>query len=131
MMLTRAAAEALAVKGVAVEKIITNFQTFTVRNPRRFLQAVVSDFLMTHHRRSLFDTVEDLQSFVQQLQAADAGSRFKKVQHRFQIAASWGEEIRAQVMRSYSLMKSWVQTCQFSFQQEHGEDGLGFTVKDE
>ncbi|KAJ7589129.1 hypothetical protein C8J56DRAFT_1048758 [Mycena floridula] len=127
----RATAEALAVEGAAVEKIMADFQTFTGHNPRRFLQAVVSDFLATCHRRSLFNTINDLQSIVQQLQAADAGPRFEKVLHRFQTVASWGEEIRVQTMRGHALTQSWVQTHRFTFQQEHGDDGLGFTVEDE
>ncbi|KAJ7577436.1 hypothetical protein C8J56DRAFT_1061090 [Mycena floridula] len=127
----RAADEALAVEGTAVEKILAEFQAFTIHNPRRFLQAVVSDFLATRHRKSLFEMVEELQSFVQQLQAAEAGPRFEKVLVRFQTVAGWAQEIRVQVMRGHALTQCWIQTRRFAFQQEHSEDGLGFTVEDE
>ncbi|KAJ7589297.1 hypothetical protein C8J56DRAFT_888886 [Mycena floridula] len=127
----RAADEALAVEGAAVEKILAEFQAFTIHNPRRFLQAVVSDFLATRHRKSLFEMVEELQSFVQQLQAAEAGPRFEKVLVRFQTVAGWAQEIRVQVMRGHALTQCWIQTRRFAFQQEHSEDGLGFTVEDE
>ncbi|KAJ7573369.1 hypothetical protein C8J56DRAFT_1066403 [Mycena floridula] len=113
----------------ALEQVTAEFQAFTIHNPCRFLQAVVSDYVTTRHRQSLFQTVKALDALLEKLVAIGSSSDLLKAQTRFQTVVDWAEEIRIQVMRSYDLTDLWFHSRRFAFQQEHGDDGLGFTAE--
>ncbi|KAJ7579777.1 hypothetical protein C8J56DRAFT_1058793 [Mycena floridula] len=109
-------------------KVFEEFQSFTVRNPRRFLQAVVEDYLQTKHKPSIFATVQKLQSFVNRLNA-NMSPQNNKMKESLTLVAGWAIEIRIEVHRSYDFTLQRFQSCCFSFQQDHDNDGLGFTVE--
>ncbi|KAJ7579431.1 hypothetical protein C8J56DRAFT_1059026 [Mycena floridula] len=122
------AAEAKALNGTD-SALVEPASRFMIHNPRRFLQAVVSDYVTTRHRQSLFQTVKALDALLEKLVAIGSSSDLLKAQTRFQTVVDWAEEIRIQVMRSYDLTDLWFRSCRFAFQQEHGDDGLGFTAE--
>ncbi|KAJ7573028.1 hypothetical protein C8J56DRAFT_1066955 [Mycena floridula] len=114
----------------APSTVLEDFHSFTCRNPRRFLQAVVSDYLETKHRPSLFATIADLQAIVNKFDTSSGSKDHDKAKESLLLIASWANEIRIEVTRSYDLTLKRFHSESFSFQLAHDHDGLGFTVDD-
>ncbi|KAJ7598208.1 hypothetical protein C8J56DRAFT_1038997 [Mycena floridula] len=110
-------------------KVFEEFQCYTVRNPRRFLQAVVEDYLQTKDKPSVFATAQMLQSFVERLNI-DPSPQTNKIKESLTLVAGWATEIRIEVHRSYDFTLKRFQNRHFLFQRDHDNDGLGFTVEE-
>ncbi|KAJ7573270.1 hypothetical protein C8J56DRAFT_1066525 [Mycena floridula] len=110
--------------------VLEEFQSFTCRNPRRFLQAVVSDYLETKHRPSLFATVAELQTIVNKLNNSSGPTDDDKARKSLLLVTGWANEIRIEVTRSYDITSKRFCNGKFAFQLAHDSDGLGFTVEE-
>ncbi|KAJ7587923.1 hypothetical protein C8J56DRAFT_1049987 [Mycena floridula] len=111
--------------------VLDQVQSFTCRNTRRFLQAVVTDYIETKHRPSLFAMVTELQAIIDKSENPDGSTEHNKAKHSLLLVASWANEIRIEVTRSYDFTVKRFLSESFLFQQAHINDGLGFTVAEE
>ncbi|KAJ7593012.1 hypothetical protein C8J56DRAFT_886055 [Mycena floridula] len=112
--------------------VLEQLQNFTCRNPRRFLQAVVTDYIATQHRPSLFATVAELQAIIAKSQNLGKDSIEKdKGKQSLLLVSSWANEIRIEVTRSYHFTVKRYDSKKFLFQQAHSNDDLGFTVAED
>ncbi|KAJ7592587.1 hypothetical protein C8J56DRAFT_1045059 [Mycena floridula] len=111
--------------------VLEQLENFTCRNPRRFLQAVVTDYIETRHRPSLFATVAQLQAIIEESQNLKGSIDNDKGKLSLLLFASWANEIRIEVTRSYDFTVKRFRSRNFLFQQAHSNDGLGFTVAEE
>ncbi|KAJ7597948.1 hypothetical protein C8J56DRAFT_1042122 [Mycena floridula] len=111
--------------------VLEQLENFTCRNPRRFLQAVVTDYIETRHRPSLFATVAQLPAIIEESQNLKGSIDNDKGKLSLLLFASWANEIRIEVTRSYDFTVKRFRSRDFLFQQAHSNDGLGFTVAEE